>query len=82
MADKKKKKKKGCLGMLVNLIIGLICLIITALIIYFAWLVVQDTPDTDPIEEFKKLPEQLKNLPALIQDLLNKREGGGESPAS
>ena len=48
----------------------------TALIIYFAWLVVNDSPDTDPIEEFKKLPEQLKELPTLIQDLLNKGEGG------
>ena len=67
--------------MLVNLIIGLICLVITALIIYFAWLVVQDTPDTDPIEEFKKLPEQLKNLPTLIQDLLNKESGTEAAPA-
>ena len=75
MAKKEKKKKKGCLGMLVNLIIGLICLIVTALIVYFAWLVVKDTPETDPVEEFKKLPQQLKELPTTIQEYLNKDKG-------
>ena len=81
MAKKEKKKKKGCLGMLVNLIIGLICLVVTALIIYFAWLVVKDTPETDPVDEFKKLPQQLKELPSTIQEYLNK-DKGVESPES
>ena len=81
MAEKKKKKKKGCLGMFVNLIIGLVCLAVTALIIYFSWLVVKDTPDTDPVEELKKLPQQLMELPTTIQEYLNKDKGGESAEA-
>ena len=77
---KKKKKKRGCVGTLINLIIGLICLVVTALIVYFAWLVVNDTPETDPVEEFKKLPEQLKALPETIQDFIDKKKSGDSEP--
>lgn len=72
--SKKPKKKKGCIGMLFNLVLFTLCLVATGLLFYFAMLVVKGNPD--PVGELKKLPEQIKVLPEIIKERLNKDPSG------
>lgn len=69
---KKPKKKKGCLGLLFNFVMFVVCLVVTGLLFYFAFLVVKGNPD--PVSEIKKLPEQLKVLPEKIEELMNQKQ--------
>ena len=74
---KKKKKKAGCGGLLVNFIITLICLVVTALILYLVYITLTSDEPVDPADELKRLPERMKELWAWIQGLLEGSGGEG-----
>jgi hypothetical protein len=78
---KKKKKKKGCLGLLINFALTVICLLITAFIFYFVYVVVTAEGPVDPQAEVDKLLEMAKGLPEKVQGLIGQDSGGEATDA-
>lgn len=78
---KKKKKKKGCLGLFTSFLLTVICLLITAFIFYFVYVAITAEGPVDPRAEVDKLLEMAKGLPEMIQGLIG-QDGGGEATSA